>query len=289
MNWWRRLLQADRMERELDAELRFHFESQVADKMQSGMGESEARRAARLEFGGLEQIKLECRDSRGTLWIASIVQDLRFGARILAKSPIFSGVAILVLALGIGVSTLSFSLYNLIALQSIPVHDPATIVRVERRSPENVAPGVPYTSIAYYRENAKSLSAVITTMSAAPMVVGQDEKRVTPLFVSANYFSELGAPALAGRLFDPAREDSSGSAPVAVLGFRLWQTRFLGDPSIVGKTIVLDGRPATVIGIVSPQFANLGTADPDVFLPLCSSILTSCKAACRSAIPTSRE
>lgn len=268
MNWWQRLLRTERMERELDAELRFHLESQIADKMQSGMSEAEARRATRLEFGGMDQIKQECRESRGTLWIASIVQDLRFGARILAKSPAFSAIAILVLALGIGVSTLSFSLYNLIALQSIPVHDPATIVRIERRSPENAAPGLPYASIDYYRENARSLSAVITTMSATSMVLGQDEKRVTPAFVSANYFAELGAPAVAGHVFDAATEDSSGAAPVAVLSFHLWQTRFLGDPSIVGKGIVLDGRPATVIGIVSPQFANLGTADPDVFLPL---------------------
>jgi predicted permease len=268
VSWWQRLLRTERMERDLDAELRFHLESQVADKMESGMSEAEARRTTRLEFGGLEQVKQDCRESRGTLWVASIAQDLRFGARILAKSPAFSAVAILVLALGIGVSTLSFSLYNLIALQSIPVHDPSTIVRIERRSPENVAPGVPYASIAYYGEHAKSLSAVITTMSTTPMVLGQDEKRIVPAFISANYFAELGAPAVAGRLFDPATDNSPGGAPVAVLGFRLWQTRFQGDPSIVGKSIVLDGRPATVIGVVSPQFANLGTADPDVFLPV---------------------
>ena len=268
MNGWQRWLRSERMERELDAELRFHFESQVADKIQSGMSEAEARRSARLEFGGLDQIKQDCRDTRGTLWAASIAQDLRFGARILAKSPAFSAIAILVLALGIGVSTLSFSLYNLIALQSIPVHDPATIVRIERRSPENAAPGVPYASVAYYREHAKSLSSVITTMTATPMALGQDEKRVAPEFISANYFAELGAPAVAGRLFDPALEDSSGAPPVAVLSYRLWQTRFMGDPSVVGKNIVLDGRSATVIGVVSSQFANLGTADPDVFLPL---------------------
>ncbi len=222
MNGWRRWFRSERMERELDAELRFHVESHVADKMQSGMSEAEARRSARLEFGGLDQIKQDCRDTRGTLWAASIAQDLRFGARILAKSPAFSAIAILVLALGIGVSTLSFSLYNLIALQSIPVHDPATIVRIERRSPENVAPGVPYASVAYYREHAKSLSSVITTMTATPMVIGQDEKRVAPEFISANYFAELGAPAIAGRLFDPALEDSPGAPPVAVLGLG-WQ------------------------------------------------------------------
>jgi predicted permease len=268
MNWLQRLLRNDRMEKELDTELRFHVESQIADKIRGGMTEPEARRAARLEFGGLDQIKDDCRESRGTLWLASIVQDLRFGARILARSPGFSFTAILVLALGIGVSTLAFSLYNLLALQSIPVRDPSTLVGIQRRSPENVVPGVPYASIAYYRENAKSLSAVMATMSAAPMNLNHDEQRINPSFVTSNYFTELGAPAAVGRLFDPSREDSSGSAPVAVLSFRFWQRKFDSDPSIVGKTVYLAGKPATVIGVTSRAFANLGTEDPDVWLPL---------------------
>ena len=118
----------------------------------------------------------------------SILQDLRFGARILARSPGFSVTAIVVLALGIGVSTLAFSLYNIIALQSIPVRDPATLVRIQRRSPENITPGVPYSSIAYYRDNAKSLSAVMATMSAAPMVLNQDEQRVSSCLCQLKLF-----------------------------------------------------------------------------------------------------
>jgi predicted permease len=268
MNWFQRLSQSGRMEKELDNELRFHFESQVADKIRAGMSEAEARRTTRLEFGGLDQVKEDCRESRGTLWLASIVQDLRFGMRILARSPGFSFTAILVLALGIGVSTLAFSLYNLIALQSIPVRDPATLVNIERQSPENRAPGVPYVSIAYYRDNAKSLSAVMATMRSTPMALNQDEQRINPDFVTANYFTELGASAALGRLFDPGREDSPASSPVAVLSFRLWQRKFSSDPSIIGKTIYLAGKPATVIGVTSQTFANLGAEDPDAWLPL---------------------
>src|SRR5580698_2936557 len=198
MNWLQRLIRNDRMEKDLDKELRFHFESQVADKIHAGMSEAEARRATRLEFGGLDQIKEDCRESRGTLWLASILQDLRFGARIMARSPAFSLTAILVLALGIGVNTLAFSLYNLISLQTIPVRDPATLVSIQRRSPQNITPGIPYASIAYYRDNARSLSAVMATMSAAPMVLDHDEQRVNPNFVTANYFTELGSTAAAG-------------------------------------------------------------------------------------------
>jgi hypothetical protein len=163
MNWLQRLVKTRRMENDLDAELRFHFESQVETKMRSGLTEVEARREARLEFGGLDQVKEDCRESRGTLWLSSILQDLKFGARILARSPGFSMTAIIVLALGIGVTTFAFSLYNIVALQYLPVRDPATLVRIQRRSPENINPGVPYASIEYYRQNAKSLSAVMET------------------------------------------------------------------------------------------------------------------------------
>jgi predicted permease len=267
MNWFQRLLKTGRMENELDAELRFHFESQVADKIHAGLTEAEARRATRLEFGGLEQVKQDCRESRGTLWLVSILQDLRFGMRILAKSPGFSVTAIVVLALGIGVCTLAFSLYNIASMQYLPVRNPATVVRIERRSPENINPGVPYASIAYYRDNAKSLSAVMATMGSAPLVLNQDEKRVSASFVSSNYFSELGGSASTGRLFDAARDDST-SAPVCIVSFRLWQGKFDGDASIVGKAIRLGGKPATVIGVASEQFANLGTNNPDIWLPL---------------------
>jgi predicted permease len=267
MNWFQRLSKTGRMEKELDAELRFHFETQVADKIQAGQTEAEARRTTRLEFGCLEHVKEDCRESRGTLWLVSIVQDLRFGVRMLAKSPGFSVTAIVVLALGIGVSTLAFSLYNIVALQSLPVRDPETLVRIQRQSPENINPGVPYASIVYYRDNAKSLSAVMATMGAAPMVLNQDEKRVNATFVSSNYFSELGGSAAAGRLFVAARDDVA-SAPACVLSFRLWRTKFEGDPSIVGKAIRLGGKPATVIGVASETFASLGTDNPDLWLPL---------------------
>jgi len=99
-------------------------------------------------------------------------------------------------------------------------------------------------------------------------VLDHDEQRVNPNFVSANYFSELGASATAGRLFDASREDSAGSAPVVVLSYPFWQRRYAADPSIVGKTIHLAGKPATVIGVTSQSFANLGTRAPDVWLPL---------------------
>jgi len=268
MNWFGRILRRSRMESELDRELRFHIESQVADKVAAGMTEGEAKRTTRLEFGGVEQVKEDCRESRGTLWVESIAQDLRFGARILARSPGFAGTAILVLALGIGVCTLAFSLFNLVMLQSIPVHNPETLVGTQRRSAENIAPNVPYTSLAFFRDHAKTLSAVMGTMIDTPMVLERNEQRVKPAFVTANYFAELGASPAIGRLLDPVREEAVGSAPVVVLSYRLWQRSFAGDSSVVGHSILLGGRPATVIGVAAQGFANLGMDDPDLWIPL---------------------
>jgi predicted permease len=268
MNWLARLFRTRRMEQQLDRELRFHFETQVADKIAAGMSPSEARRTTRLEFGGIEQIKQQTRESRGTLWLTSIVDDLRFGARLLSRSPGFSLTAIVVLALGIGVNTLAFSLYNLLTLKSLPVRDPDTLVSIERRSPENITPGIPWNSILFYRDNAKTLSAVIASMGSAPMALDRDAQRVHPSFVTANYFSELGAQAAAGRLFDPSREDSLSSPPVAVLSYRFWQLRYQGDPAVVGKIIHLSGKAATIIGVLPESFASLGTQSPDLWLPL---------------------
>jgi predicted permease len=268
MNWFGRLVRGKRMESELDKELRFHMDTQVAEKMRSGMSEAEARRAVRLEFGGMTQVKEKCRESRGTEWVRQFAQDMHYGARILARALGFSFTAITVLALGIGVTTLAFSLYNLAALQTLPVRDAASIVRIERRSPGNITPGVPYVSIAYYREHATTISAFLAAMQGSPMAFDRDEKKIQPSFVSANYFRELGGEAAGGRFFDRDREEAAGAAPVAVLSYAFWQRRFAGDTAIIGKNAMLGGKPATVIGVAAKNFANLGTDQPDVWLPL---------------------
>lgn len=128
MSWLQRLISRKKMEVDLDKELRFHFETQVVDKMRSGSPESEARRLTRLEFGGIDQIKEDCRESRGTVWLESIVQDVRYGLRQLRKSPGFTLIAILSLTLGIGANTAIFTLLNAIMLRPLPVQSPRELL-----------------------------------------------------------------------------------------------------------------------------------------------------------------
>ena len=135
MGWLRRLFFRERLEADLDKELRFHFESQVADKVRSGIPESEARRLTRIEFGGIEQIKEDCRERRGTMWLESLLQDVRYALRQLRKAPGFTLTAVLTLALGIGATTAIFTLVQQVMLQSLPVTQTGSVVAYRRSAP----------------------------------------------------------------------------------------------------------------------------------------------------------
>src|SRR5688572_21391806 len=131
MTWWRRLLHLGRVERQLDAELRDHLERLAADYRRSGLSDAEARRRARLDFGGLDQVKEDCRDVRGTRWVEDIAQDLRYGLRLLRQSPAFTVVAVTSLALGIGANSAIFALVDGVLLKSLPVRDPQRLVLLD--------------------------------------------------------------------------------------------------------------------------------------------------------------
>jgi len=266
-SWFKWMVKPQRLESEMEAEVRFHIESYAADLVRNGVPEPDAMRRARIEFGWVESHKDAIRASLGLRWWNDLWTDLRYGARRLKNSPGFTLTAVLVLAIGIGVNITAFSFFDMIMLKLMPVRDPETLVRLQRRSPEIITPVVPYPSVVFYREHARMLSAVMATMGAR-VELESDVQPAGAGFVTANYFSELGSSAACGRLFDPARDGAGDAAPVVVLSFGLWQRRFAADPSIIGRQIHLNKKAVTVIGVTSNTFSSLGGQRPDVWLPI---------------------
>lgn len=252
------LLSRNRRGRELEDEMTFHRE----------MAERAGRPEARRTFGSPVRLREQAREAWGWTWIDRLGQDLRYGARMLARSPGFTLLAVLVLAVGIGVNVSAFSLFDMVALKPLPVRDPDSIVRLERRSPEDNTDVMPYPSVLFYGEHAKTLSAAMAVLGIPPMQVDDDVQPASASFVTPNYFTELGTPAAYGRLFDPVREADYAAPPVVVLSYGFWQRRFGGDSSVVGRTFHLNKKAATIIGITPYAFASLGGQHPDIWLPM---------------------
>jgi predicted permease len=250
----RYLLHRRRFDAELENDMEFHREM--------------AAREGRSNFGNVLRMREQAREAWGWTWLDRLVQDLRYAARTLGRSPGFTLTAVLVLAIGIGVNVSAFSLFNMVALKPLPVRDPDSIVRLERRSPQSYTSEMPYASALSYRDHARSLSAMMAVLGVPPMEIDNDLQPTSASFSTANYFAELGTSAAYGRLFDAAREVDATAPPVAVLSYGLWQRRFGSDPSVVGRTIHLNGKPATVIGVTPYDFASLGGQGPDIWLPM---------------------
>ncbi|MGD0736402.1 MAG: ABC transporter permease [Terracidiphilus sp.] len=269
MSWFQRLFTGKRMERELDAELRFHMEQQVADKVRAGMTEDEARRATRLEFGGMAQIKEDCRESRGTLWVASVLQDLRFALRQLRNSPAFAITAILTLSLGIGASAAIFNVIDAVLLQPLPYADQDRLVYPVFVG--NAGDTLPSSYLSYLdvRAQQRSFEAL-----AGYSMFGRVnlEGPSGPVALSAvkstdNFFDVFGVKPLLGRTFLPG-EDQPGKDNVVVLSFEVWQSSFGGSADVVGKDVELDGIANTVIGVMPAGFRFPLEARNALYTPL---------------------
>lgn len=252
------LLNRNRRHRELESEMEFHREMAVR------AGKPDARR----RFGNPDRLQEEAREAWGWTWIDRLIQDLSYAARTLRRSPGFTLTAVLVLAVGIGVNITAFSLFNMMVLQFLPIRDPQSIVRLQRRSPDASTNTISYASMMFYRDHARTLSAVMGTFGLGGQRLEEDQDPKLAYYVTGNYFQELGTRPGLGRLIDPATDDTPLAAPVVVLSYGLWQLRFGGDPSVVGKVIHINGKPATVIGVTPYELAALGSAHPDLWMPL---------------------
>ena len=244
---WRR----SRFERDMAAELQFHLDERTSALQDQGLDPDEARRRASLEFGGIEGYKEHCREAHGWRLLADIRADLRYGVRRLRHSPGFALAAIVSLALGIGANTLVFSVVSSLLVRPLPVQRPDELFFLEQSTQ-------PTHSFPLYRDVRDRAGAVASVAGyrISPMNVAGGERavRVWGYLATGNYFDLLGVKPAHGQFFGPNEDRQPGAHPVAVLSYDCWRTRFLGDPAIVGRSIGINGRAFTVLGIAPPGF-----------------------------------
>jgi predicted permease len=255
--FFRRLLYLSsrlRREKELQNDMQFHREM--------------AARAGRDNFGNVLRLREDAREAWGWTWLDRLGQDLRYGIRVMARSPVFTLTAISVLAIGIGVNVAAFGVFDMVALQPLPVPHPERLLRLERRSPNSYTSEMAYPSFLFYRDHARTLSAAIAVLGVPPMRIEDDPQGASASFVTANYFSELGTRAPYGRMLSPGLDDSPSAPPAMVLSYGLWQRRFAGDPAVIGRIVHLNKKPVTVVGVAPYALATLGGQGPDIWLPM---------------------
>jgi putative ABC transport system permease protein len=254
----RSLLRRNNVEAELDDELRFHFERQVEKYLRMGLTLEDARRRARLSIGGMDQVKEECRDARGVRLTEDLLQDVRYALRMLRKKPVFTMVAALTLALGVGANTAIFSIVNAVLLRSLPYSNPDRLVRIIFSNPGAGLRDVPFSVPEL--DDVRTRSGVFDDVSAigggnVNLTGASQPERLDFIVTHPNYFSMLGAVPQIGRLFGP-QDFALGFAPVAVISDALWRRSYGADPGILGRTLHLDNDPYVIVGVLPPDFRH---------------------------------
>ena len=258
--WVRGLVFRDRVERELDDELRFHQEAQVEENLRAGLSEAEARRRTVLAFGGIEQIKEDVRDAWGVRLVLETILDLRYGIRALRRNPAFTAVAAATLALGVGANAAVFTMINAVVFHPFPYRDADRLILLHQRSLQ--ADLLPLSLPDFYdwRDQSHAFESMGAVYRWNPILTGGGEpEQLFAARVTAEMFPTLGIAPELGRTFAPD-EDRPGATPVVVLSHNFWMRRFGGSREIIGTTVVLDRVAHRVIGVMPKRF-ELWTAD----------------------------
>jgi predicted permease len=270
LNWFRR----EALESDLNRELRYHLDRRIVDLMQSGLDEPEARRQAILELGGLAQVQEEVRDVWLTRWLRDFAYDLRFSARSVARSRSFAATTVLSLALGIGATTAIYSLVDQVILRPLPVREPGRLVLVDWKG-DQVANGFGTWNLMSYPicrdlqlhdqifEGVLCRAATTATLSAAGV-----HRPVAAEIVSGTYFSVLGVQPALGRVLVADDDETPGASAVVVLQYDFWRTQLAAAPDVVGRKILINQYPMTVVGVAAPTFGGIDVgAVPSVWIP----------------------
>jgi predicted permease len=265
----RALRDGDAVHREIDEEVRFHLDMRTEENLRRGMSPDEARREAERRFGRLTRIKEMGYEVRGGGFAETLWQDLRYGARTLAKAPVFTSIAVITLALGIGANTAIFSVVNAVLLRPFPYENPERLLSLNEIVSGGAGFSPSYPNFADWQAQntvCSSMAAVRTNESFNFTGAGEPE-RLQGRIVSAGFFSTLGIKPLLGRDF-LAEEDRPGATPAAILSYGFWQRRFGGDPGVIGKHLTLNAQSFTVVGVTPADFKYGPEADITVPLGL---------------------
>src|SRR5499427_3873346 len=251
----RSLFHREKTELDLSEELQFHLQELIDESIADGMEPQEARRAAFRTLGGVEQIKEECREARSMNLIENFAQDVRFGLRMLRRSPGFTALAILCLTLGIGANAAVFSWVEGILLRPYPlVSDQERLVTltgtVRGERDQTSWPDL----LDVRRSCTLCESLFLSNKTGATLSIGERAQVIRGAIVSANYFDAIGVHPILGRGFEPGEDTGRNAHPVVVISYYLWQTRFAGDPTIVGKTQRFDNVVYTIVGVAPKGF-----------------------------------
>jgi predicted permease len=289
----RALAHRRRAESDLDEELSFHLEMEARKKQAAGVPPGEARQSARVNFGGLEQVREECREVRGLRLLESLARDVRWGARVLRKTPLFTAVAVASLAIGIGANTAIFSLLDTILLRMLPVRNPEQLVVARWGAHADLPIGnvwatgggdghglwsenvFSWSIFTQLREHSRTMRDVMgfSPLGKVNVATGGQALVTGAMVASGNYFQALGVGAILGRTFT-ADDESAGGLPPAVISYRFWDRAYGLDPAALGRTLYLNGQPFIVIGITPREFFGVSaggfwlTPEIDITLPI---------------------
>ncbi|MDQ3802767.1 MAG: ABC transporter permease [Acidobacteriota bacterium] len=259
-----------RRDRELAEELESHLRMQVEESVRAGVSRREARRQALVKLGGAAQAIEECRRQRGLPLIETLLQDLRYGARMLLRRPGFTAVVVITLALGIGANAALFSVVNGVLLNPLPYPQPEQLVTIHQSKPNFETGAIPFPNFRDLQKENQTFSAMAVSRGYGFSLTSVGEaERVSAQFISADFFSVLGVKPALGRTFAPG-EDARGAAPVALISAGLWQRKFGSAADVLGKSLTLDDRSYTVVGVIPASF-NLRVSlfrDADVYVPI---------------------
>src|SRR5688572_5830168 len=278
LNWFR----LRRLDTDFDRELSYHIERRIDDLKRSGLSESDARRQTNLEVGGVTRIREDVRDVWLTRWMRDLAADLRFSARSFLRAPSFTATAVLSFAVGIGATTAIYSLVDQVVLHGLPVREPGRLVLVDWK-------GVTASTNAFGTFNLLSYplcrdlqqqdrffeGVLCRAATNIALSTGTDAAPAAAEVVSGSYFSVLGIQPSIGRLITDEDDRTPGASPVVVLSYDFWKTQLAGDPEVVGRKVLVNRHPMTVIGVAAPRFKGIDVGQvPSLWIPAAMSAQT---------------